>query len=185
MSAEEALPVLRTVLARRDPCSVPLRLQALALAGRSRSSASVDLLSAVAKDDADDGVRDQAVFWLSRSHDERTVPLLDSVLTHSADASLRSQALIGLAQNNGVAAQAALRRFASHAGVPEEALRETAIYWVGRGAQSGDSASVDLLMAVARNQREDSHLRQFAINLLGQTDDPRVAPFLQQLIKSR
>jgi len=67
VDADKALPILKQILARRDPCSVELRRKAVFLVSQKAGSEAADILLETARTDPDQDVREQAVFWLSRS----------------------------------------------------------------------------------------------------------------------
>jgi TolA-binding protein len=146
---EKAMPILRTVLARRDACSAVLRRKAVFLVSQKAGSDGADLLLATARTDPDEDVREQAVFWLSQVHDSRAVGMLDSLLLYSTDDGIREKALFALSQQHG---SAMLRDFAQREAEPEE-LREKAYFWLG---QSNDPEDRQWLRAqFAREKDED------------------------------
>ena len=65
MDSDRAMPILKQVLARRDPCSEVLRRKAVFLVAQKQTAESADLLISAARNDPDPEVRQQAVFWLS------------------------------------------------------------------------------------------------------------------------
>src|SRR5690606_19344824 len=67
MNAEQAMPLLERVLARRDACSVGLRRKAVFLVAQKRTDRTADVLLRAAREDPDAEVREQAVFWLGQS----------------------------------------------------------------------------------------------------------------------
>ena len=63
MDADQALPILREVLARRDgPCSDRLRKKAVFLVSQKNSPESADILMNVARSDPNEEIRSDAVF---------------------------------------------------------------------------------------------------------------------------
>jgi HEAT repeat protein len=148
VDADEAMPILKKVLARRDACSATLRRKAVFLVSQKESAESADILLATAKSDPDQDVREQAVFWLSQVHDPRAVGMLDSLLLHSDDTEIREKALFALSQQHG---SQTLRDFASRTSEPEE-LREKALFWLG---QSGHSDDRDWLRAQFAREKDD------------------------------
>jgi HEAT repeat protein len=131
MDADRALPILKSVLQRRDECSVVLRRKAVFLVSQKRSSETADLLLGVARNDPDEEVREQAVFWLSQVPDERAVDMLEDILKNSKNEDLQNKALFALSQHRSARGNAILRDFASRDGAPQE-LREQAIFWLGQ-----------------------------------------------------
>ncbi len=108
----ELLPVLQTVLDRRDECSVALRRQVVLLLSRSRDTTRTDLLLKVARTDPSREVRSAAVQSLERVNGEKSAALLDSILFRSNDADMQEIAARALAQNASAGARTSLRRAA-------------------------------------------------------------------------
>lgn len=131
MDGERALPILRQVLARRDPCSAPLRRKAVFLVSQKRNAGTEDVLLSVARTDPDAEVRRQAVFWLSQVPTERAVAALEDVLARSDDPALEERALFALSQHRSERASQILRRFAEQEDASKD-LREKAIFWLGQ-----------------------------------------------------
>jgi len=131
MDAERALPVLKTVLARRDPCSVVLRRKAVFLVSQKRSSETADILLGLVKNDPDEEVREQGVFWLSQVPDERAVTMLQQILATSNSEEIKNKALFALSQHRSPNAAQFLRDFALRENESDE-LRGQAIFWLGQ-----------------------------------------------------
>jgi len=197
MDAERAMPILTTVLARRDRCSERLRRKAVFLVSQHSSRDAADILLAAAKNDPDAEVREQAVFWLSQVRDPRAVEMLIGVVKSDVEYGVREKALFALSQHASATAGAALRSFAESAGQSTE-LREKAIFWLGQrkggdqGAylralygkldeptlkekilfalsQQSESGNDSFLLAVANDTKETSELRKKAIFWIGQS----------------
>ncbi len=197
MDAEAAVPILKQVLARRDPCSLVLRRKAVFIISQQRTSETEDILLASARTDPDTEVREQAVFWLSQVGSERAVTALDSILQSAADIELRKKALFALSQISGTRAGQILRDYAERADAPEE-TREQAIFWLGqqnsaenaaflRGlyahmtsddlrekvifslSQMGGAENARWLLDLAQNDREPVEMRRKALFWAGQT----------------
>src|SRR5512134_1531296 len=131
MNAENALPILKRVLERRDACSVGLRRKAVFLVSQKRGPDTEAILLDVVRNDPDGEVREQAVFWLSQVPSERTAVLLDSLLRSSTDRQIQEKALFALSQHKSARAGEALRGYVQRADAPTE-LREQAIFWLGQ-----------------------------------------------------
>jgi TolA-binding protein len=136
MDAERAIPILRDVLARRDPRSVELRRHAVFLVSQKRTAETEQILLDAARNDPDAEVRAQAVFWLSQVPTERAAAALDSILLHSTDREVQKKAIFALSQHRSDRAGRALRDFIERGGAPDE-LKGDAIFWLGqRGAEA-------------------------------------------------
>jgi len=131
MRAEQALPLLRKVLERRDEGSVCLRRQAVFLVSQKKSSETAAILLSTARGDPDPEVRENAVFWLSQVDAPEAVAALDSILQHGADQDLQEKAVFALAQQKSEDAARMLRAHLERQGVPE-GVKENIIFWLGQ-----------------------------------------------------
>jgi HEAT repeat protein len=129
MDAERGVPVLKTVLAKRDERSACLRRKAVFLVSQKRSAETEDILLDAARNDPDPEVREQAVFWLSQVGTEKAVAALDSILRHATEETLQEKAIFSLSQHQSPRAAAALRGYAERRDVPVR-IREQAIFWL-------------------------------------------------------
>jgi HEAT repeat protein len=197
MDAEAAVPILKKVLARRDPCSVALRRKAVFIISQKHTDGTEDILLGAARSDPDAEVREQAVFWLSQVGSERAVSALDSILHSSTDEELQKKAIFALSQIRGPRAGQILRDFAEQAGASDEA-REQAIFWLSQQhsaenaaflrslysrltsddlkekvifslSQMGTTESARWLLDLAQNEREPVEMRKKALFWAGQT----------------
>jgi HEAT repeat protein len=139
MGDERARPILRRVLARRDPASVCLRRKAVFLIAQEGAAGTEEILLDAARTDPDPEVKEQAVFWLSQVGTDRAVSALDSILHASSAPALQEKALFALSQHESPRAQQALRAYAERADVASE-LREKAIFWIGQSDRQDDAA---------------------------------------------
>jgi HEAT repeat protein len=152
MDDERARPILRRVLARRDPAAVCLRRKAVFLIAQERAEGNEDILLETARNDPDAEVREQAVFWLSQVGSERAVSALDSILRTSKDQALQEKAVFALSQHDSPRAQQALRAYAERPGLPLD-TREKAIFWIG---QSGGAENEAFLRGLYGRLTEES-----------------------------
>ncbi|HSE68127.1 MAG TPA: HEAT repeat domain-containing protein [Gemmatimonadales bacterium] len=131
MDADRAIPILKKVLARRDPCSEALRRKAVFLVSQKHSAETESILLAAARTDPDDEVREQAVFWLSQTGSETAVSALDSILRSSKDPELQKKAIFSLSQMDSPRASAIIRSYAERTDASSE-VQEQAIFWIGQ-----------------------------------------------------
>jgi HEAT repeat protein len=131
MNAERALPIIKTVLARRDACSASLREKAVFLVSQMRTSETEATLLDVVRNDPSTDVKRKAVFWLGQVDTERAAQALEQLLKGSSNLELREEAVQALMQQNGQRGQAAVRAIAEDASAPGE-LREKAVFWLGQ-----------------------------------------------------
>jgi TolA-binding protein len=138
MGSDDALPILKKVLARRDQCSEILRRKAVFLVSQKRGDEAADILVDAAKNDPDAEVREQAVFWLSQVNSSKAIPLLEQILKSASTEKMQDQALFALSQKSDDRAQAVLRDYAGREDASDHA-REQAIFWLGQ-RKSDDNA---------------------------------------------
>jgi tetratricopeptide (TPR) repeat protein len=205
MDAERAVPLLKTVLARRDEGSECLRRKAVFLVSQKRSPETAAILLDAVRNDPDQEVREQGVFWLSQVSGDEAVSALDSILRVSTDRNVQDKAIFALSQHRSERAGAILRGFVERRDAPQE-LREQAIFWLGqhKGAenqaflrnlfprldnqdlkekvlfavsQSRDSDNARWLLDVALNERESIEIRKKALFSAGQSRGAPTADF--------
>ncbi len=152
MGSDDALPILKKVLARRDQCSEVLRRKAVFLVSQKRGDEAADILVETAKSDPDRETREQAIFWLSQVRSDKAVPLLEQILKTSTDEEMQDKALFALSQNSkGDRAQQVLREYASREDISGN-LREQAIFWLGQRRSDENAQFLRQLFAKTSNE---------------------------------
>ncbi len=128
VDAERAVPILKKVLARREPCTQNMRRTAVWLIASRKAPDAADVLVNVAKNDPDKDVREQAVFWLSNVPTEEAASMLIELAKSGSDLDLRKRAVYALSRSKSAKGTATLREIAADANVPME-LRGDALTW--------------------------------------------------------
>jgi HEAT repeat protein len=167
MDDERARPILRRVLARRDPASACLRRKAVFLIAQQGAEGTEQILLDAARTDPDHEVREQAVFWLSQVNTDRAVSALDSILRTSSDRAIQEKAVFALSQQGSPRAQQALRGYAERADLPAE-TREKVIFWIG---QSGGAENEAFLRSLYGRLKEEG-LRNKILFSISQAGGP-------------
>ncbi len=158
MGSDDALPILKKVLARRDECSEVLRRKAVFLVSQKSGDEAADILVETAKSDPDAETREQAVFWLSQVNSSKAIPLLEQILKTATDEQMQDKALFALSQRSDERAQKALRDYASREDVTEH-MREQAIFWLGQRNSDDNSKFLrDLFAKTASHAAKDKIL---------------------------
>jgi TolA-binding protein len=208
MDADRAVPLLKTVLARRDEGSACLRRKAVFLVSQKRSDETSRILLDAVRSDPDREVREQAVFWLSQVPGDETVAALDSILQDpKTDPEIQEKAIFALSQHNSPRAAAILCTYAGRRDRPDD-LREKAIFWIGQRrsdanaqclrnlyktlenddlkekvifsvSQMGTSDSYRWLMDIALDQKENIELRKKALFWAGQGRNVDIADLVR------
>lgn len=166
MDSERAVPILKTVLARRDSGSVCLRRRAVFLVSQKRAPEATAILLDAARTDPDLEVRLQAVQWLSQVRSEEAAGALDSILRSSRDTEIQEKALFALSQIKSERAAASLRAYAERPDVAV-AVRERAIFWLGQQRSAENAAFLRALYGKLQN----SELKEKCLFSLSQMKD--------------
>jgi HEAT repeat protein len=176
MDAERAMPILTSVLARRDRCSERLRRKAVFLVAQKQSRESADVLLKAARTDPDSEVRQQAVFWLSQVRDPSAVDMLVEIVNGDGERALREKALFALSQHSNANAGAALRAFAENERQPND-LRERAIFSLG---QRSGASQAEYLRSLYR-KLDDAGLREKVLFALTQRNGEENEAFIRSV----
>jgi len=202
MDEAAALPVLRKVLTRRDPCTVGLRRRAVYLAIRNNADSTASpLLLDVIKNDPDMDVRVEAVEALNRlagAGGRRAGAALQDVLNTATEERLQNAAARGLAARGDWAAlrsfversDTPLRlRVAAISGISKERSSDGDVAWlrtlypktnevelkeaiVSTLGRIGGDANEQWLVTLARNPNEPLRARVSAISRLSRSQVP-------------
>ena len=208
MDPDRAVPLLKTVLARRDAGSTCLRRKAVFLLSQKRTDETARILLDIVRHDPDQEVREQAVFWLSQVPGDETVAALDSILRDpKTPPEIQEKAIFALSQHRSARAGAILRDFAARRDANSD-LREKAIFWIGQNrspdnaqflkdlyakvesddlkdkiifslSQMGGADNYRWLMDIALNQAEDIEIRKKALFWAGQGHNVDVADLVR------
>ncbi|HZE94828.1 MAG TPA: HEAT repeat domain-containing protein [Gemmatimonadales bacterium] len=172
MDADRAVPILKSILARRDTGSTCLRRKAVFLVSQKRSSETSAILLNAVRSDPDQEVREQAVFWLSQVPGEETVVALDSILRDPrTDPEIQDKAIFALSQHNSSRSASILRAYAERRDAPEE-MREKAIFWLGqRNSPENAQFLKDLYARVENDDLKEKII--FSLSQMGGTDNYR------------
>jgi HEAT repeat protein len=131
MDADQALPMIRQVLARHDACSASLREKAVFLLSQKDTPEAQNTLLSVARSDPNTEVRKTAVFWLFQVPSEQSVEILERTIEDSGDLETREAAAFALSQHASPRASQILRTVAEKGSYPTD-LRGKAIFWLGQ-----------------------------------------------------
>ncbi|HKP16215.1 MAG TPA: HEAT repeat domain-containing protein [Gemmatimonadaceae bacterium] len=177
MNADRVLPLLRRVLARRDPCSKPLRKNALFILAQRGGGDRERILLEAAKTDPDPGVRQDAVFHLQQAKSDAAVDALEDLLLHSDETRLRQNALFALAQNHSERARRILRAFALSDTEPLP-LRNDAVFHLSQSGDAGDQA----WLREAFGKISDPKLRSDVMFHIAQSAGPEASRWLATVV---
>lgn len=178
---------------------------ALSQVGKGRASAA--LREYAERTDAPQDLREQAIFWIGQNNDPDNARYLQTLYGKLNNDDLKQKVIFSLSQMN----REENMRFLMNIALDEtESIeqRKQALFWAGQQggniadlvalygrmtntemkeqlifvySQRNDKAAADKLVDIAKND-PDRELRKKALFWLSQSDDPRVAEILQQII---
>jgi hypothetical protein len=176
MSSEQAMPLLKQVMARKDACNAALREKAVFILSQKGAAEAEDLLLDAARNDPSPKVREQAVFWLSQVNSEKSLQAIEEIIRTATDEKLLEQAVFAASQHRSPRAAQILRDIALRGGAPEEA-RKNAIFWLGQSK----AADVSTFMRELYGSVNETELKEAVLFALSQNRDPRNADFLFEI----
>lgn len=202
---ERTVDALESILA--DSNNPELQGKALfALSQSGGERASQVLRDYALREDISPELRGKAIFWLGQRSDNSA--FLRDIYARATDPEVKERIIHSVAMSGGEENAAFLLTIA---GDPKQSIetRKQAMFWAGQAgvsavemaalyermperelkeqiiftlAQQGGEEAVDKLLEIARSEK-DQELRKKAMFWLGQSDDPRVAEFLLEIIE--
>jgi HEAT repeat protein len=204
---DRAVAVLEQIL--RSSTDDGVREKAIFALSQHRSARASQLLRAAAEEDGlPDELREKAIFWLGQGQSADQSAFLKSLYGRLSSPDLKEKVLFSLSQQEGAENRRWLLELAANEREPLE-MRKKAVFWAGQSgaaltelselydrlttrevreqvifvlSQRSEAAAVDRLIQIARSER-DPELRRKAIFWLGQSEDPRVAQVLLEIIQ--
>ena len=147
--------------------------------GSTRGEAGARLLTRMIAQDPSDKVREKATFGLSVSKVPAALTTLIATARDDRSTKVRSQALFWLAQKAGKEALGVITGAIDND--PDTEVKKKAVFAL---SQLPKDEGVPKLMEVARNNR-NPEVRKQAMFWLGQTHDPRVVKFFEDILLKR
>jgi HEAT repeat protein len=179
MNSSDAVPILKEVLAQRDPCRADLRKQALYLIAQRKGDDVMSTLLDVARNDASTEVRADAVYWLAETHSDRAAVALDSILFQGRDNEIRLRSVYALSQVGTERATDALKRAAQDDKMPDD-IRNQALYWLGNMKR----VDVAFFRSVFQSTRSRAVRQQIAFAVAG-LNTPAATQWLIDMAKDK
>ena len=157
-----------------------LRETAIFWIGQSGVEGTFDFLDQIYRSADNDDVRESAIFAINQSRDPRVADWLMGIIEDSSqDMDARENALFWYGQRSGDADVGRLLEL--YRTIPETELKESVLFGLSQRA-SRDEEALTALIDIARNE-EDPDLVENALFWLGQSDDPRAAEVLLEIIR--
>lgn len=109
MDPAQALPILKSVLNRKDECSSDLRSRAIFILGRRGDAEAASVIGATAKSDPSSSVRAEAISWLPKLQGDAGVNQLEEILRSEQDQNIQRAAVRTLASSENARARSSVR----------------------------------------------------------------------------
>ena len=201
MDPAQALPIIKTVLNKKDECSIDLRRSAVFILGRRADPEAASLIANTAKNDPSTSVRSEAISWLPKLQGEAGVNMLEEILRTEQDQNIQRSVVRTLTSSDNPRARTSMRALIDRKDAPtnlrieavnsfnnERATTEDAAYLRGLYTRAdNDQLKMAIINAVARiggqeneqwvlnlakNQNEPSQFRAAAISRLMRSNMP-------------
>ncbi|MFO0096077.1 MAG: HEAT repeat domain-containing protein [Gemmatimonadaceae bacterium] len=174
MDPEKAMPILKKVLARREPCTQQLRRTAVWLVASRKQPEAASLLMEVAKNDPDREVREQAVFWMANVPSDEATTMLVDLARRGDDLDLRKRAMYALSRSKSPKAAATLREIALDATESEDLRGDALTWYLASGALGTGDESLPFLKEVyGRAETADFKQRVLSVIASRRSDEAR------------
>jgi len=182
MDVDAALPILRKVIARREPCTQQLRRTAVWLVASKRPAEAATILMSVAKSDPDKEVREQAVFWMSNVPTDEAVSMLIELARKGDDLELRKRAVYSLSRSKSPRAASTLREITLDPSADVE-LRSEALngYMMGPGRTADDALG---FLKDVYGRADDVRFRQRVLFTIAQRRNDESRTFLVEVAQN-
>ncbi len=182
MDSDRAMPILRTVLARRDACSAGLRKKAVWLVATRKTPDVTEILLNAVNTDPDAEVREQAVFWLGSVPSDAATDVLIRLARTGTYSDLRSKAIFALSRSKSPRAGQALREIALDESAPAEA-RADAVQWLLSSRGRGENADAMSFLLAMYPKVSDQSLRERLLFAAGQMHTTEATDFLLRVAR--
>ncbi|MCI0706856.1 MAG: HEAT repeat domain-containing protein [Ignavibacteriae bacterium] len=151
-----------------------------------RGADALNILLQVAKNDADQNMRQSALYYIgqyARKNDEQALKVLrDYALDRTQQKEVRETALHSLKEIKNADALAVYLEIAKND--PDDKLRQTALYYIGQFARSNDEKAYQILKEYALDRKQDAELRETALHSLRELRRTDVLPILVDVAKN-
>lgn len=176
MDPKNAEPAISKVLARRDKCSVALRRGAIALAARTPSPSTTQLLISTATNDPAIDVQAEAMRSLAETSDPAATAALTRFATSGSSSALQRIAVRSLAQQDAPAARTAIHNIINNASADND-VRITALHYAGKDLSITELSKL-------YDQSANRSMRREVINLLEKRKEPEAGDKLISIVRT-
>jgi HEAT repeat protein/TolA-binding protein len=163
MDPAAALPIMRTVLDKKDDCTVELRRTAVRMLGRRGDAEAGTLLASAAKSDPSIDVRIEAINWLPRVQGDAGVNMLEELLRTDTEDRIQRSIVRALNSSDNQRARTSMRGLIGRKDAPTTLRVEAVNAFNNERATADDAAYLRNLYGSVDNDR----VKEAIINAIG------------------
>lgn len=167
MESEQAAPLLREIVMKRDPGSVELRQRAIVVLGQQRDPENEALLLDVVRNDPDPEVRTMALMFLAESSSDGAYEVLAEAARTSDDLDMRRRAVMLIAQRRDERSLEFVREIVREPGADPE-MRQMAAMMLGQSRRPEDRAFLREMYGTT----DDRDLKAFILHSMADSKRP-------------
>jgi HEAT repeat protein/TolA-binding protein len=180
MDPAQATPVLRSVLNKKDECSIELRKRAVFILGRRGDTESASLLASTAKADPSTDVRVDAITWLPKVQGEAGVNMLEELLRTDQEERIQRAAIRTLNSSENQRARNSMRALIDRKDAPISLRLEAISSFSAERSTTDDANYLRNLYSRADNDR----LKEAAINAVARIGGPENDQWILNLARN-
>ena len=172
MDPTRALPVLRSVLEKKDECTAQLRQRAVFILGSKRGDAeAASLIATAAKSDPSRSVRTEAINWLPKLQGDAGVAALEDLLRTESDKNIQRSIVRTLTSSDNPKARSSMRALIDRKDAPIGLRIEAINSYASDRATSEDAAYLRNLYGKADNDGMKDAIISTVSRMGGQDND--------------
>jgi HEAT repeat protein/TolA-binding protein len=153
MDPQQALPIIRNVLNKKDECSIELRKRAVFVLGRRGDTEAATLLAGAAKSDPSTDVRVEAIAWLPKVQGEAGVNMLEELLRTEQEDRIQRAVVRTLTSSDNAKARSSMRALIDRKDAPVSLRIEAVNAFNSDRATADDAAFLRNLYGKVDNDR--------------------------------
>lgn len=180
MEPSQAMPLLKRVLNRTDPCNANLRKNAVFMLGRVGDADAAATIAAVAKSDPSPSVRAEAINWLPKLMGDAGVSTLEGVLRTEQDERIQRAVVRALASSDNQRARTAVRTLIDRRDAPLTQRVDAVSAIAGQRTSAEDGAYLRELYTRSDNEE----MKQAIVGAIARTNGPGADEWMLNVAKN-
>ena len=180
MDPNQALPIVRRVLEKKDDCNVELRKRAVFILGQRGDSESASLLATAAKSDPSIDVRMESIGWLPKVQGDAGVNMLEELLRTDQEERIQRAVVRTLNSSDNQRARSSMRALIDRKDAPTNLRVEAINSFNNERATADDAAYLRGLYSRADNDR----VKEAIINAIARIGGPENEQWVLNLARN-